>query len=47
MLAAMTNVPRSNRLRRLRWLRDHIPVVITALVIGNVLLIVILAQVMR
>jgi hypothetical protein len=47
MLATMTCVPRRNRLHRPRWLRDHIAVVITGLVVGNVLLVVILVLVMR
>jgi hypothetical protein len=47
MLATMTNVPWPTRWRRPRWLRDHVAVVISGLVIGNVLLIVILILVMR
>jgi hypothetical protein len=43
----MINVPRPDRSHRPRWLRDHIAVVITGLVVGNVLLIVILVLVMR
>jgi len=47
MPAAMTNVPRPSRLCRPRWLRDHIAVVITGLVVGNLLLISVLVLVMR
>jgi len=47
MPATMTNVPRPNRLHRPRWLRDHIAVVITGLVVGNLLLVGILVLVMR
>jgi hypothetical protein len=47
MPATMTSLPWRNRLRRPRWLRSHITLVITSLVIGNLLLIVILVLVMR
>jgi hypothetical protein len=47
MLATMINASRPNRLHRPHWLGDHIAVVITSLVVGNVLLIVILVLVMR
>ena len=47
MPATMTCLPWKNRLRRPRWLRSQITLVITGLVIGNLLLIVILVLVMR
>lgn len=47
MPATMTSVPWRNRLRRPRWLRSHIALVITGLVAGNLLLIAILVLVMR
>jgi hypothetical protein len=43
----MTNSLWPNRLQRPRWLRDHIAVVITGLIVGNVLLVVVLVLVMR